>query len=221
MGSDTPGWLTVVGVVENVRTFSLENQENTPTHYVSARQRPARIGATTVIARTQQDADSIRPQLQRALDAVDPDLAATTSTVEDLIHETTLERRQAMLVLTVFAAIALLLSGIGIYGVLSYEVAVRTREIGIRLALGSPRALVVRGMLAHLGLPVALGLVVGLAGARASSGVLTVLVFGVTPTDPAVLSVACGAILLLAAAATYLPARRAVRVDPMISLRGD
>ena len=123
--------------------------------------------------------------------------------------------------LAAFAAIALLLSGIGIYGVLSYEVALRTREIGIRLALGSSRSRVLRNVLRHLALPVVLGLSVGLFAALASSQVFQLLVYRVSPADPAALGLACAMILLLCALATSIPARRALQVDPMISLRTD
>jgi putative ABC transport system permease protein len=207
------GWLTVVGVVGNVRTFSLEN-EDTPMHYVSAHQRPANLARTTIIARTSLDPAAVLPAMHAAVRTVDPDLLGTSKTLEQLVRESTAERREVVAVLGAFAALALLLAGIGIYGVLSYGVALRTREIGIRMALGATTGRVVRETVVGLAAPVLGGIAAGLLGAYAASTLFGALVYRIAPTDPAVLAVTCLCIVALSLAAASVPAHRAARVDP-------
>ena len=215
-----PIWFRIVGVVGDMRTLSMETRYQ-PIHYVNARQQVAMLGRNTIIARGSGSAGALLPGLRSALRAVDPEARGITTTVDEMVQEVTLERRQAAGVLAGFAALALILAGIGIYGVLAYSVAQRLREIGIRMALGASAGRVVRQTLGDLGRPVVLGVVIGLAAARASSRVFTSLVFGITPTDPLVLSSAAAVIVTLALLAAYVPARRAARVDPTISLRAD
>ena len=215
------GWLTIVGVVADVRPLSLETRYQ-PMHFVSPRQRPAMLGATTIVARSANgSAETLLPALRAALRTVDPDARGITGTVDQMLAETTLERRQTAAVLAGLAALALLLAGMGIYGVLAYSVAQRRQEIGIRMALGATASRVVRQTVGELWLPVLGGVVAGLASAKAASSVLSALVFGITPSDVPVMVLAAGALLLLAAAASFVPARRAVRVNPAVTLRGD
>ena len=138
-----------------------------------------------------------------------------------MVAESALPRRQAAGVLAGFAVLVLALAGVGIYGTLAYNVAQRFKEIGIRMALGATAPRVVRHTLGELAIPVVLGIAAGLFAARAAARVLSGLVFGITPTDPLVLAAAAATLLTLALIAAYVPARRAMRVDPSVSLRAD
>jgi putative ABC transport system permease protein len=151
---------------------------------------------------------------------LDPLLALSkVRTVDDLMAQSVAEPRFRSTLLGIFAGAALLLAAVGIYGVLSYTVGQRTQEIGIRMTLGARRrdvlALVLGQALIHAGL----GVAIGLAAALGLSGVLTRLLFGVSPTDPTTFIAVPLAMTAAALLASYLPARRAARVDPMIALR--
>src|SRR5262249_47587456 len=139
----------------------------------------------------------------------------------ELLDETLVGRRINTLLLGLFGAMALLLALIGIYGVMSYSGTQRVQEIGIRMALGA-RPSVVVGMVVRGGLILAgVGVVIGLVGSLALSRLLTGLLYGVSPNDPAVYGAIAVLLVAVAALASYLPARRAARVDPMVALRGD
>ena len=215
-----PVWFRIVGVVGDMRTLSMEAQYQ-PIHYVNARQQLTMLGSNTIIVRGSGSASALLPALRAALRDVDPAARGITMTVEEMVQDVTLERRQAAGVLAGFAALALILAGIGIYGVLAYSVAQRLREIGIRMALGATAARVVRHTLADLGVPVVAGIIAGLVAARAASGIFTALVFGIKPTDPFVLGSAAAVLVGLSLLAAYVPARRAARVDPTLSLRAN
>ena len=215
-----PVWFRIVGIVADMRTLSMEIGYQ-PIHYVNARQQVAMLGRNTIIARGSGTASALLPGLRAALREVDPQAGGITTTVDEMVQEVTLERRQAAGVLAGFAALAVILAGIGIYGVLAYSVAQRLREIGIRMALGASAGRVVRQTLGDLGVPVVTGIIAGLLAARAASGVFTALVFGIKPTDPFVLGSAAAVIVTLSLFAAYVPARRAARVDPTLSLRAD
>jgi ABC-type antimicrobial peptide transport system permease subunit len=124
-----------------------------------------------------------------------------------------------MLLLASFAAIALLLTVVGLYGVLSYAVVRRMRELGVRIALGASRGMIVGMVLKQAMLLVLAGISIGLAGAYAASRLMSQMLFGVRAGDPVLLGIACGVILITAALAAYLPARRAASIDPMRALR--
>jgi ABC-type antimicrobial peptide transport system permease subunit len=142
-------------------------------------------------------------------------------TMEDLVGRSIAGRRFTMVLLASFAAVALVLAAIGVYGVLAYVVSQRTQEIGVRLAIGATPADVARLFLRE-GVTLALvGLVCGLVGAVAAARALTTLVFGVTTTDPVTFGVVAAALAVVALVASYVPARRAARVDPMTALRTD
>ena len=174
----------------------------------------------TLYVRSSHEAASLAPSVRGAIRAVDPDqpvydvkpLAAT-------LAETVAPRRYVTILLGAFAAIALLLAVLGLYGVIAYSVAQRTNEIGIRMALGArPRD--VLGMILRQGVwLVAAGLAAGVAGALAVTRLMEGLLYGVTPTDPATLTLVSLLLAAVALAACYLPARRATRIDPMIALR--
>ena len=142
-------------------------------------------------------------------------------TMDGRLAESLRQPRFSMLLLGLFAVVALVLSLVGIYGVLSYLVASRTREIGIRLALGAQPAHVVRGVLTQALRLVAGGVVLGLAGSFALTRLLTSMLHEVSPTDPGVLGGVAALLVTAALAACYVPARRATRVEPVIALRAE
>jgi ABC-type antimicrobial peptide transport system permease subunit len=140
-------------------------------------------------------------------------------TMNDVISDSVAMRRFSMILFGVFAALALLLSSVGIYGVISYLVGQRTREIGIRIALGARRTDVMRLVLGH-GLKMAcIGVVIGLAASLGLTRLMANMLYGVSPTDPLTFAAVAILLTLVALAACYIPARRAMRVDPIVALR--
>jgi putative ABC transport system permease protein len=157
-----------------------------------------------------------------AVHAVDPEQPVVeVLTMDEVIGESIAQQRVAMRLLTGFAALALLLAGIGIYGVLSYTVRQRVQEIGIRMALGAASGDVVRMVLIEGLKPTLAGLAIGVAGAAALGRVLTSLVFGVTPRDAATFGVVSMVVLAVGLLACLVPAYRATRVDPLQALRAE
>ena len=153
---------------------------------------------------------------------MDPDLPImrpqTLVTVRD--NAAGSSRLQSVLT-SVFALLAGLLASVGIYSLIAYSVAERTRELGIRVALGADRGAVVRLIVGEGLLLAGIGIAIGMAGSWLLTGTLKTMLFEVSPIDPIVLALTCAAVLLVTALASYVPARRALRVDPMIALRGD
>ncbi len=214
----TDGGRRVVGVVADVRHSTLESAGGSEM-YLPMRQ-TADYAAMQLVVRTALPPDSLAAGIRTALRPIDPNLPVREFvTFQDLVDKAVSPRRFLVLLLAGFAAFALILASLGIYAVISYSVSQRVQEIGIRMALGaSARDLQNRILLRTLGLA-ALGLALGMAASRALTGALESLLFGVTPGDPATF-VGIGAMLVLVAAlAGYLPARRASRIDPMVALR--
>jgi putative ABC transport system permease protein len=215
-------WREVVGVVGHVRNEGLEG-ESRGQYYVPYAQRPNSPDLFLVV-RTDADPSTLAPAVRGAVANVDRDLPVyRVTTMEKMVAESLMQRRFSMFLFGVFAALALALAVVGLYGVMSYAVAQRTHEIGLRMALGAQsgdvlRMVVGQGMLlAAVGL--GLGLLVALLLAFLLSRVMSSLLFGVSAADP--LTYAGIALLLSSVAflASYLPARRATRVDPMVALR--
>jgi putative ABC transport system permease protein len=160
--------------------------------------------------------ESVRAEIE----AMDPALAVfRIKPMKELVAGTLGRQRFTLLLMSVFAGAALLLAMVGLYGVLAYIVREQTREIGIRMVLGARRAQVMTFVLGRAGLMVAVGVAVGSAAALALTGWLRTLLFGVSVTDPWVFALAVGGLLVAAAAAAYVPARRAVRLDPLGAIR--
>jgi putative ABC transport system permease protein len=214
--------VTIVGVVGEVRRDGKE-AKLTPQVYLPAAQTdvyPVRLASVAV--RADGDPYALVPAIQKAVWSIDPDQPITgVRTLDEVLAASAAQRRFNMTLLASFAALAVVLALIGVYGVIGYSVAQRTREIGIRVALGATRsdvvALVVR---AGMGWSL-IGVAGGFAGALGLSRLISGLLFGVTPSDPATFVAIALAMLGVALAATYIPARRAASVDPIAALRAE
>ncbi|HUJ42770.1 MAG TPA: ABC transporter permease [Opitutaceae bacterium] len=211
-------WPEIVGVVGNVRHLGVEEHSGNPFLYHPLTQFPA--GAISVLVRTPRPAAEVIALLRDKLRTLDPALPLfDASPLESAVGASFDRRRAVMLLLGSFAGLALLLAAVGIYGVLAYDVSQRTREIGIRGAIGASRGQIV-GLVLRQGLwKAGLGVVCGLAGAFGLSRFMTSLLFDLKPTDP-VAYIAVSLLLLgVALLASYLPARRAAKIDPLVALR--
>ena len=208
----------VVGVVGDVRMGVADDAR--PTVYVSARQ--DHWGGAAIVVRTTADPMALLPAVRREVRAIDPTLPVTAAaSMRQVQADRLTDRRLPMQLMTAFALLALTLAAVGVYGVMAYSVASRTREIGVRVALGAqPRN--VFGMVVRQGLgPAAVGLTAGLAGSLALGGMLRNLLYGVEPTDPATFAMVTVVLLAVAITACLVPARRALRVDPLDALRSE
>ena len=176
----------------------------------------------TFVVRSTLDNANVVAAARREVQAVDRDLALTSvAPMRAVVDESMGDHRFRTVLLAAFAAVAVLLAALGIYGVLAYFVSQRSRELGIRLALGArPRALF--GMVVRQGMrPVAVGAALGFAGAGAITTLMQSLLFGVNPVDPATYAVAAATLAVIALAACAIPALRATRVDPLVALRDE
>jgi predicted permease len=212
-------WLEIVGVVGNVPHNGVEDGSGQPFLYLPLTHMPL-YGMMSVLIRTSRPESEILALLREKVAAIDPELPVySAAPMGSVISETFSNRRGVMLLLAAFAGIAVLLSAVGIYGVLAYDVSRRTREIGIRSAIGATRGQIVGLILSQGVWRSVIGIATGFAGAAALSQFISALLFGVNPLDPGV--VIGGSVLLLAVAtlACWIPARNAARVDPIVALR--
>ena len=218
-GSKEP-WRTVVGVVKDIRERGLL-LDMKPAVYVPVNQ-VDRPGADYLIVRTAQDPASMVNVVRSAVWAVDVDRpVAFIRTMDQLMEENVADRERPMTLLGIFAGLALVLACLGVYGVLAYSVAQRTREIGVRMALGA-RPLDVTSMILGRGLKLsAIGLVAGAALAGVLGILLRSLLFGVTPAAPLVYGGTAATLIIVALAACVIPAQRAARIDPVVALRDE
>jgi putative ABC transport system permease protein len=210
-------WWTIVGVVPSVKFRSL-NEESIPHIYRPMTQWVSRV--MTLVVRTTHDSAAQLPAIRREVARLDPELPLfKVSTVEEAMAQTLGTKRLLNLLLTSFAALALLLALLGIYGVMSLNVGNRTSEFGIRLALGA-RSADLLWLVVGQGMRLALiGVVIGLGGAFGLTRLLETLLFKVKATDPLIFVGSAVVLSLAALAASYLPARRATKVDPLVALR--
>jgi putative ABC transport system permease protein len=208
----------IVGVVEDVHRNGLDVAPQ-PEMYLSYIQNPERR-LNLVIRTDARDASQLIPAARAEVKAFDPkQIIWRTQTLEQLLGTSVAPRRFNMLLLGIFAGVALLLAAVGLYGVMSYSVNWRTQEIGIRMALGANRTDVLR-LVVRQGMTMTLiGVALGLAGAFAMSRVLTGLLYGVSATDPLTYAGVSIVLVIVALLACLVPARRATRVDPIIALR--
>src|SRR5512140_943433 len=225
-GTHVPA-MEIVGVVGHVEKRSLDGKGTVDSGYYLEHGTLARLFAgfsahAIVAVRTQGDPMAVAAAVRQAVLSIDPlQPVYSQQTLEQLVSDSLRDRRLTLLLLGVFAAVALLLAGVGIYGVISYSVEQRTRAIGIRMALGAQRAAVL-GMIVGMGARLAgLGIAIGLLGAAALSRVMRGLLYGVSPTDPLTYALLAAALALVALGACLVPARRAVRVDPSVALRAE
>jgi putative ABC transport system permease protein len=216
-GEDAGSWIRVVGVAEDVRHISL-SRGAVPEMYRPYTQAP--VAAFTLVVRTASEPGAIAPVVRASVQAVDPDLPVyDVRTMEDRIAASFAQTRGTMLLLLVTAALAAALAGVAIYGSIWYSVSQRLPEIGIRLALGATRGSVFSQILGNAVWLTAIGAVIGTAASIAAGRLIARLLFDTVPTDPGTHAVVVGAVLALAVAASVVPARRAMSVDPMVALR--
>jgi predicted permease len=214
-------WFTIVGVAKNTKVYRL-SESPAPYFYVPIRQVYRPEFGYTFLARTAAPVDQAVKAIQQAVKSADPSIPVynamplTSYTGAPLRLE-----RTAATLLALLAAVALLLAAVGLYGVIAYAVAQRTKEIGVRVALGARPSDVIRAVASSAGLLVVGGLVVGLSGGVALARILSSLLFSVNPGDASVFAAAAAGMVVIAVAATGIPARRAMKVDPMVALRVD
>jgi putative ABC transport system permease protein len=214
-------WLTIIGVVSDVRHRSLTTAAE-PEVFVAADQRPYRLASgASIVMLAGGDPTALAGQVRSIVGRVNGDVPVDFRSLTDVVTRSMAARRFTMMVLLLFAAVAVTLAAVGIYGVVSFTVARRSREMGIRMALGatpgSVRGMVIRSsMVAVVG-----GLAIGLVVSFAARGVLTSLLYQVSASDPRIYVV--GGVLVLVAGylASMLPAVRVTRIDPMVSMRAE
>jgi len=216
-GNDGP-WRTVVGVVGDVYQYGLDSQKTLQIYLPHSQNR---ISDMEMLVRFSGDPKSLRAGIRTSLAQLDPELPVNFLLMDQVLADSIAGRRFSMLVMAAFGACAMLLAAIGIYGVISYSVAQRTAEFGIRLALGAQGrhilGLVIGGGLGWI----ALGLLLGLGSGFALTRYLSSLLFGVSPRDPATYLASSFFLAAVALVASYVPARRATQVDPMVALRSE
>ena len=209
----------VVGIVGDIKDAGL-NEPNPPQLYMPYRQWP--VDSMSVVMKTTTPPETLGSAVRQEVHAIDPNLPVSNiGSLEQIISESISQPRFYMTLLGVFATVALMLAAIGIFGVLSYAVSQRTREIGIRMALGAPGRTVVNLIVRQAMLLVVSGVAAGTIAALFLSQTITKMLFGVTPTDPVTFAGVAAVLVAVALFAAYLPARRATRVDPIIALRAE
>jgi predicted permease len=207
----------IIGVARDSKYNGLV-EDPQPFVYIPLRQEYS--GAVTLHVRSQGDPAALAGALRRAVQEIDPTLSIlTVETLAEQVNQSLTQQRTNVAMLGIFGALALLLAAIGLYGVASYTIAQRTREIGIRMALGAGRTEVLRLVLGQALLLVGVGVALGLAAALGVANFMGALVEGVSTRDPVTFASTAGLLALVAAAASYVPARRATRIDPLIALR--
>ena len=212
-------WRTIVGVVGDVRYRGFED-DVPPAIYTPFEQTPFQW--LYVMVRTSGDTGALIRSIRNVVQSVDPALSvANVRQMSEVVSGTVAEPRLSMLLVSGFAALAMALAVVGIYGVIAYSVSQRTQEIGVRMALGANRGDVLSLMIREGLVLAAIGIAAGLGGAALVTRVMRDLLVGVTPTDPIAFGAGAALLLVLAIAASYLPARRAARVDPMVALRAE
>jgi putative ABC transport system permease protein len=210
--------LHVVGVVADVKQRNLERQSR-PTIYVNYRQRPHGTSHFTAVVKTSMDPSVIQTSVRKIMSDLDPNVPPRIKTFQQVFNASLTSRRFNLTLIGAFAAAALILAMIGIYGVLAYSVASRTREMGVRIALGATPGNVKRLVLKQAVLTALVGVGAGIVASTALTRLMQSMLFGVKATDPVTFAAMVMILLGVAVLAAYIPARRATKVDPMIALR--
>jgi putative ABC transport system permease protein len=217
IGNGSDGFYEIVGVVADVHQGGLD-AEAAPTMYVPFKQDV--FSSMWLMVKTSGEPATHAGLVRQAVREIDGALPAfSIMPLANMVSESVAQRRFSMLLLSLFAFVALFLAAVGLYGVVAYTVSQRTQEIGVRMAIGAQRGDVLRMVLGS-GMKLALlGVTVGVAVALALAGLVASMLFGVTPFDPASYLATAAVLLAVAALACYVPARRAMSVDPLIALR--
>jgi putative ABC transport system permease protein len=212
-------WMEVVGVVAHVKNYGVDEDSRVEVYLPFLQ---SSVGIFTLVVHTDGDPTSLAGGLRLAVKTAELDLPVfAVRTLDDIVSGRTAERRLAVILISVFAGIALLLAAVGIYGVMSCAVTQRTQEIGIRMALGAEQEHILKMVLQHGTRLSALGVAIGLTAAFGLARLITNMLFQTSAADPSTFSLVPVLLLLVALLACYLPARRATRVDPMVALRNE
>ena len=216
---DGESWMSIVGVIGDVKQLGLDSNAKPEVYFPYLQVASSEM---SVVVRTTADPLNLTAAVKSEIQKIDKDLpVGNGETMQQLLAMSISGRRFNMLLLTVFAVVALALAVVGIYGVMSYAVTQRTQEIGIRMALGA-RAIDVLKLVVKNGMSLALiGVAIGLAGAFALTRLLASLLFQVTPTDRTTFAGVAVSLIAVALLACYIPARRATKVDPLVALRNE
>jgi putative ABC transport system permease protein len=214
---EVPKWITIVGVAGDTKLYGLANPARLEV-YLPFRQSALRD--MTLVVKSGMEPAALTSAIRYAIGSIDKEQAIfAIATMQELVDNSVSTRRITLILLGMFGALALVLGGIGIYGVLAYSVAQRTHEIGIRMALGARGGDVVHMILAQGAKIAGAGVVIGVAASFGLTRLMTKLLFSVSPADPATFAAVAIVLVLVALLASYIPARRTLRVDPMIALR--
>ncbi len=215
---DGPPWREIVGVVGDIRLEATQREMN-PAMFLPAAQLPNWCCLYTVV-RTLLDPASLATSVQQIVSAMDKDIPVTeVRTMRELMSTELSQPRFATLLLSTFAGLALVLTVVGLYGVMTYSVTRRTREIGVRMALGAERGAVLTMVLRDAAILLSAGIGLGIVAALISASVLQDMLYGTGSRNPVVLTLVCAVVALAGVAAAFIPARRAAKVDPMVALR--
>jgi predicted permease len=216
--SGGPAWREVVGLVEDIRLGATQ-RDIRPAMYLPASQIGSWCCLYTVV-RSSVDPQSVGASVQRILSNMDKNIPVTqVRTMDDLMFKQLSQPRFAMMLLSAFAVLALILTVVGLYGVMTYSVSRRTREIGVRMALGAQRASMLKMVLRDAAILLSSGIVIGTVCSLASSSVLQSMLYGTGARNSRIIASVCFAVAVVGLLAAYIPARRAAMVDPMVALR--
>ena len=218
-GPGDPPWREIIGVVGDIRASGL-NQKPYPSYYIPYSQLV--WGAPTILVRTQGDARAVFPEVHEIVGQMDSEIPLfDVRTMEDYIALSVGREKFQTVLLGLFAGIALLLTAIGLYGVIAYTVVQRTQEIGIRMALGATPGSVLAMLMRFAVVLAGAGIAIGVAGSLLLTRFMSSMLFGVNARDPLTLFAVCAGLTLVALIASYIPAQRATKVDPMVALRNE
>src|SRR5215471_7561527 len=217
VGRDSSTRLEIIGIVGDIKQRTADS-ETRPQAYLPYSQQP--LAGMSIALRSDLPADNLLAMVRSNVAALDPDQPITqVSTMDDVVAAGLADRRYFMILLSIFAVLALALAAVGIYGLMSNSVSKRVQEIGVRKALGATSASILRLVLARAAFQVALGIAAGAAGAAALTRLMGNMLFEVAPTDPVIFAACALALAAVGFAAAWLPARRALKVDPIVALR--